>query len=263
LVGVGIVIGVNDEPFPVSSEPIAEPAGLAFHLPFDKFLAAATSDPACAPVAPVAVPYEPGPVGDAVVIASDVGARYPEPASFPLNGQSIALWVRLHGDTTEGGQLPFIFRKDDPERVGRHRINDQEIRFAAQNKPKAPVQLKYTSGPGLTEDGTYSRCGRSYAVWAVRNADRNRWLHVCVTVARFGRSFGTRMYVQGRIAAVGRWQTPPQLHGRTFTLGGSKQTLSLDDFRAYDRVLDAKEVYELYRMGARRAEHLSREAGSN
>jgi len=68
------------------------------------------------------------------------------------------------------------------------------------------------------------------------------------------------MYVQGRIASVGQWQTPPQLHGKTFTFGGGKQTLSLDDFRAYDRVLDAKEVYELYRMGARRAEHLSREA---
>jgi hypothetical protein len=38
--------------------------------------------------------------------------------------------------------------------------------------------------------------------------------------------------------------------------------MSLDDLRGYDRVLDPKEVYELFLMGKRRADFLNGETPS-
>ena len=239
-------------PLPVA-EKIAEPEGLTFYLPFDKTVAAAKSEPACTAIGPVEVTYETGPVGDAVVIANGAGLRYPEPESFPLNGSSMAFWVKPHWDLKETQDLPFIFRKDDPKRVGRHLINHQEIRLAAYHEPKDRVKLLYSSSPGLTKDGKFPPCGCSYAKWVAEDWGKDQWLHVCVTVKKFGRRWGTRMYVQGKIAAVGQWQTPPEAHGKTFTFAGGKRPMSIDDFRAYNRVLTAEEVHELYRMGARRA----------
>jgi len=240
-----------------TAEKIAEPEGLTFHLPFDKSVAAAKSEPACTPIEPVEVSYETGPVGDAVVIANEEGLRYPEPESFPLNACTIAFWVKPHWDLNDTKDLPFIFRKDDPKKIGRHLVNHQEFRLGAYHEPQGKLKLLYSSSPGLTEDGKFPQCGRSHARWTAEGWGRNQWLHVCATIAKFGRTWGTRLYVQGNIVYVGQWQTPPEAHGKTFTLADGKRTLSLDDFRAYNRILDESEVYELYRLGARRAEHLS------
>lgn len=232
---------------------IAEPDGLSFHLPFDGNADAAQAGPASAPLDPGDLAFETGPVGEAVVIRSGDGLRYKEPAAFPLRASSIAFWIKPHWDPAETDELPAVFRKDDPARLDGHLINHQEIRFAAGRGTDGGANLVYSSSPGPTADGGYPQCGASHAAWPVSGWDSNEWLHVCVTVDAFGRTWGTRLYVQGEIVDVGQWQTPPQSHAETFTLGGGERPMSIDDFRAYGRVLSEYEVYELYRLGAERA----------
>ena len=246
-------------------EKIVEPEGLAFHLPFDKSLGAAKSAPACAPIEPVEVTYETGPVGHAVIIAGDAGLTYPEPDSFPLGKGSIAFWIKPHWDPKEKKGLPVVFRKNDPEQVkagGRmRRINHVEVGLRPS---KDGVHLTFFSSANPAgEDGKQRPLFATQARWSVKDWDLDEWLHVCITVGEWGRQNKTHMYIQGEVVYVWRWHAFPEAHGKTFTFAGGKRTMSLDDFRAYGRILDAAEVYELYRMGARRAEHLSREAESN
>ena len=71
------------------------------------------------------------------------------------------------------------------------------------------------------------------------------------------------MYMQGELVFTWAWDSPPEVHAKAFTLGGQwdrrvpAKAMSIDDFRGYNRVLTSREVYELYRLGARRAEYLS------
>ncbi|MBT5606698.1 MAG: hypothetical protein HN742_20450 [Lentisphaerae bacterium] len=239
-----------------------EAVGLTFHLPFDRSLAAATGEPVCTPVKPIEVTYETGPVGEAVVISGDAGLTYTEPDSFPLGKGSIAFWIKPHWSPGEKGNLPVVFRKNDPERIkrgGRMReVNHIEIGFRSA---KEGVNLTFFSSanPAGT-DGTPRPVFASQALWTVDDWDKGEWLHVCVTVGEWGRRNQTRMYVQGEVVYVWRWHAFPEAHGEAFTLGGDKRTMGLDDFRAYNRILNPDEVYELYRMGARRAELLSQQA---
>lgn len=253
-------------PLPVA-ENITEPEGLTFYLPFDKSVAALKIEPACAAIEPAAVTYEAGPVGDAVIIASKDGLRYNEPQSFPLNESSIAFWIKPHWDPGDIKVTPCIFRKDregleKPSGNKWWHFNDQIISFYPDDQFKDKTRIVYQSTSGSGGDGEWQKGGLSYAKWVVSNWGKNQWLHACVTVGNVGRQFRTRMYVQGNLVFTWDWDTPPQAHARTFTLAGGGQTMSLDDFRAYNRVLDPEEVYELHRMGARRAEYLNRRPGA-
>jgi hypothetical protein len=204
-------------------DKIKEPAGLTFHLPFDKSLTAAKSEPDCKPAAQVQLDFETGPIGEAVIIKGKGVLRYPEPDSFPLNASSISFWVKPHWDIKETKWNFSFFRKDDPQRVDGKIINGQDFGIYV-NAGKKITSLFYSS----------SRCGRSNARWNAESWQKGEWLHVCATVKKFGRQWGTRLYIQGKIAAIGQWQTPPQEHLKTFSFGSDKYTFSIDDFRGYN-----------------------------
>jgi lysophospholipase L1-like esterase len=247
---------------PPAAETITEPKDLAFHLPFDKSPAAASGMPACAPGEPVQVSYEAGPVGDAVVIAGKQGLSYPEPESFPLNESSISFWIKTHWDPQDAAIIPYVFRKAKdglPVYKPGNYFNDQEIRFVSHGQPEKKVKLVYhsTSAPGA--DGKPQTGGGSQARWIVSDWGANQWRHICITVGNVGLNSKNRMYVQGELVNSCAWDTPPQAHAKSFTLGGGEHAMSMDDFRAYSRALTAEEVYELYRLGARRAEFLNRQ----
>ena len=246
---------------PPAVEAITEPQGLAFHLPFDKSPAAASGIPACAPGEPVEVTYEAGPVGDAVVITGKQGLSYPEPESFPLNESTISFWIKTNWDPQDSAITPSVFRKSKdglPEYKPNSYYNDQEIRFVSHGQPEKKVKLAYrsTSAPGA--DGKPQTGGGSQARWIVSDWGKGQWRHVCITVGNVGLHSKNRMYVQGELVNSCAWDTPPQAHAKSFTLGGGEHAISLDDFRAYNRALTPEEIYELYRLGARRAEFLNR-----
>jgi endoglucanase len=243
-----------------AAEPITEPKDLTFHLPFDK-APAAVGMPDCAPIEPAELAYEPGPVGDAVVIAGKQGLSYPEPEAFPLNESSIAFWIKPHWDPQDVTIMPLVFRKERdglPLFKPNSYFNDQEIRFRprGQGEQKQSLSYRSTSAPG--PDGKPQTGGGSYGFWIVGDWGPGQWRHVCISVGNVGQHSKTRMYVQGRLVHLGGWDTPPQAHARAFTLGGGEHAMSIDDFRGYSRALAPEEVYELYRQGAGRAEFLNR-----
>jgi hypothetical protein len=243
-----------------AEEPITEPKDRTFHLPFDKS-PAAVGMPDCVPTEPAELAYEPGPVGDAVVIGGKQGLSYPEPEAFPLDESSIAFWIKPHWDPQDVSIMQAVFRKAHdglPLVKPNVYFNDQEIRFRplGQGEQKQSLSYRSTSAPGA--DGKPQTAGGSHGFWIVSDWDAGQWRHVCITVGNVGHHSKTRMYVQGRLVHFCGWDTPPQAHARAFTLGGGEHAMSIDDFRGYSRALAPEEVFELYRRGAGRAALLNR-----
>ena len=106
LAGLLILLGANAG----WCQEKAKDATLVFHAPFDGKLEAMCDGKTVSALNVPDCRFEPGPVGQAVVIVTDAVA-YAESDSFPLGQGTVAFWIKPHWMPPGSGVAQWVIHK--------------------------------------------------------------------------------------------------------------------------------------------------------
>jgi len=228
-------------PRPCAAQSVAR-EGLYFHAAFENSRMAIVAGRETKPLNEGKYEYEPGPVGQAIVIGEDA-VIYREEDGFPLKKGTVGYWLKPHWEPVAGkGHWPFKkWVKWD-----RRPVDGLWFLFGSfGGGPHLDVGLSGSKGAGSTLFWFYAR-ETDTPEWK-----QGEWKHVAVT---WGNE-GSRFYINGCLVDAGDTKVGPDKHAEKFYLGGKHNyysgKISMDDLRVYVRPLSGTEIKALADMGSR------------
>ena len=180
---------------------LGDEKGLYLHAPFDGSLEALQAGSRTAPTNVPAVSYEPGPVGQSVVIGEEP-LRFREADDFPLRQGTVAFWVKPHGDPGKNHWLVRKMVKWDHSPVDGlwFLLGSRRLRVGLSDSARKGVTLSwfFQDESGGTE-------------WP-----SNTWKHLAVA---WGPE-GTRLHINGCLVDASDINSPPARHAGSLFLSG-------------------------------------------
>ncbi|MCC7519950.1 MAG: LamG domain-containing protein [Verrucomicrobiae bacterium] len=216
--------------------------GLIFHAGFDQDVRADVAKGNAEPIIKGNVRLVEGARGKAVQIGDSVvtSLDYENEGNFFAAQGSLAFWMQPVDWLGKQGKAQVInlFMQGRGSSEGYFGLEMERF-----NQPE-PMLIFYTYG-FPSRKNTAIRCNVS-AMWT-----NGGWYHVVLTWV----DTTVKLYVDGELAGSGQLTEPfteADIHSKRFTLGDAgEEHTSLDEFRIWNRPLDATEIMEMYRKERR------------